>query len=62
MYDIIRENITYDIGRIFSNALIGQGDWRNAVASNAQWTTTVAPKLIKLARALDTLNETLIDG
>ena len=62
MYDIIRENITYDIGRIFSNALIGQGDWRNAVASNAQWTTTVAPKLIKLSRALDTLNATLIDG
>ncbi len=34
MYDIIRESLCFDIGRIFSDALIGQGAWRNAVKNN----------------------------
>jgi hypothetical protein len=59
MYDIIRANITYDIGRLFSGSLIGQGDWRTAVKTGAQWSSMVAPKLIKLSKALDTLNDAL---
>ncbi len=35
MYDIIRENLTFDLGRIFSNVLVGQAGWRNTVASNS---------------------------
>ena len=34
MYDIIRESLCFDLGRIFSDALIGQGAWRNAVKGN----------------------------
>ena len=34
MYDLIRENVTFDIGRIFSNSLIPQSDFRTAIAQN----------------------------
>ncbi len=41
MYDLIRENLTYDLGRIFSSNLIGQSAFRDAIKNNkANWATT----------------------
>lgn len=35
MYDIVRENLVYDIGRLFSTDLIGQGTFRNSLSSGS---------------------------
>ena len=41
MYDIIRESLCFDLGRIFSSVLIGQGTWRTAVENNVNnWAAT----------------------
>lgn len=39
MYDLIRENLSFDLGRLFSKVLIGQGHFRTAIANDAagQW-------------------------
>ena len=42
MYDLIRENVTFDIGRIFSSQLIPQSDFRNALANNQNTWVSVA--------------------
>lgn len=50
MYDLIRENLTFDLGRIFSDSLIGQSNFRNAIKNNSRnWSTaaTIATKLLK---------------
>ena len=55
MYDIIRENLTFDLGRIFSSVLIGQGAFRDAVLNNTAGTWAskirgyekVIPKLLE---------------
>jgi hypothetical protein len=55
MYDIIRENLTFDLGRIFADVLVKQSAFRNAVANNAAgtWSSTikgyskVMPKLLE---------------
>lgn len=49
MYDKIRENITFDVGRIFSADFIGQGDFRQAVADpNSNWSSVAKSKTIQL--------------
>ena len=50
MYDLIRENLTFDLGRIFSDSLIGQSHFRNAIKNNTRnWSSdaTTATKLLK---------------
>ena len=56
MYDIIRENITYDLGRLYSDALIGQGTFRNAISSNSNnWMSTVKAFKTPMAKKLAAL-------
>lgn len=56
MYDIIRENITYDLGRLYSDALIGQGTFRNAISSNSSnWMSTVKAFKTPMAKKLAAL-------
>ena len=59
MYDIIRESLTYDLGRIFSNDLIGQGDFRSAIsmASNS-WMT----RKVGIEKRLDSLTKKLMQS
>ena len=59
MYDIIRANITYDIGRIFSSDLIGQATFRNAVKNAAPWGSTAKQAARGLDKALVRLNKAL---
>ena len=59
MYDIIRANITYDIGRLFSGSLIGQGAFRNAVSGGQVWASIAKQNSKALARSLKTLNSAL---
>ncbi len=60
MYDIIRENITYDVGRIFSSALIGQSTFRNVVGSgNSNWASVTKMASKSLKKMLVDLNKSL---
>ena len=59
MYDMIRENITYDIGRIFSSDLIGQSTFRNAVSGQQNWGSVAKQAAKAITRALKTLNNKL---
>ena len=60
MYDMIRENITYDVGRLFSSELIEQKTFRNAVISHQSWASAVAKVSKLLAVQLTKLNDALI--
>ncbi len=60
MYDIIRENITYDVGRLFSDELIGQNNFRKAISDDQNWgsvavqaSKTLSKQLVKLNQALN---------
>jgi hypothetical protein len=57
MYDIIRENLTFDLGRIFSSVLIGQTSFRNAVLNNTggTWASTIRGYEKVLPKQLDKL-------
>ncbi len=59
MYDIIRANLTYDVGRIFSGALIGQGAFRDAVKSGAPWGSVAKQNTVALKKTLVALNKVL---
>ena len=59
MYDIIRANITYDVGRLFSGSLIGQSTFRNAIAGGQVWGTVAKQSSTALKRSLKTLNNAL---
>ena len=59
MYDLVRENITYDIGRIFSDDLIGQATFRNALAGNQNWASVAKTAAAGLKRSLTNLNKAL---
>ena len=59
MYDMIRENITYDVGRIFSSDLIGQSTFRNAVAGQQAWGSVAKQATKAMTRQLKTLNNKL---
>ena len=56
MYDIIRESLCFDLGRIFSDSLIGQGTWRTAVQNNVNnWATTAKQLSRPITNKLKTL-------
>ncbi len=58
MYDIIRESLCFDIGRIFDSALIGQGAWRNAVKNNmTNWASSAKQYERIMNKKLGTLIE-----
>ena len=59
MYDLVRENVTYDIGRIFSDDLIGQATFRNALAGNQAWASVAKTAAAGLKRSLTKLNSAL---
>lgn len=59
MYDIIRENITYDVGRLFSASLIGQSTFRNAVKNNSSWGGVARQAAVGLKKSLPKLNKAL---
>jgi hypothetical protein len=59
MYDLIRANITYDVGRIFSSDLIGQSTFRNAVSGQQNWGSVAKQAAKAITRALKTLNNKL---
>ena len=59
MYDLIRANITYDVGRIFSSDLIGQSTFRNAVSGQQNWGSVAKQASKSLSRQLKTLNSKL---
>ena len=59
MYDLVRENIVYDIGRLFSTDLIGQSTFRNALANNQAWGSIAVQSAKGLDKALKKLNAAL---
>ena len=59
MYDIVRANITYDIGRIFSDDLIGQATFRNAISKGQAWGSVAKQAAKGLTKTLKTLNDAL---
>ena len=59
MYDLVRENIVYDIGRLFSTDLIGQSTFRNALANNQSWGSIAVQSAKGLDKALKKLNAAL---
>lgn len=61
MFDIIRDSLSFDFGRIYSDVLIGQADFRNAIAQNRNsWTTLIKPKLNQLPKMLQALQKSLV--
>ena len=59
MYDIVRANIVYDIGRLFSTDLIGQSTFRNALANNQAWGAVAVQATKGLDKAVKKLNSAL---
>ena len=59
MYDIVRANIVYDIGRLFSTDLIGQSTFRNALANNQTWGSVAKQATQGLDKAVKKLNSAL---
>ena len=59
MYDIIRANITYDIGRIFSDSLIKQSTFRDAVQKSQSWGAIASAAQRGLTKTLPKLNKAL---
>lgn len=47
MYDIIRSSLSFDIGRLFSDSLVGQGAFRNAIKGNSNTWASQAKALSK---------------
>ena len=62
MYDIIRDTVTFDIGRIFSSSLIGQGLFRNSISGNRNsWASDVKANLKPLEKKLEKLSDAFAD-
>ena len=59
MYDLIRENVTYDVGRLFSDELIGQNNFRKAISDDQNWGSVAVQASKTLARQLVKLNQAL---
>ena len=59
MYDIIRANITYDIGRIFSESLIKQSTFRDAIQKGYSWGSVASAAARGLGKSLPRLNKAL---
>ena len=47
MYDIVRETLCFDLGRIFCNVLIGQSHWNMAIEDNLSTWAATAKQLKK---------------
>ena len=62
MYDIIRESVSYDPGRIFCDSLAGQDSYRKVLATTSGIWTTAASSLAKsLNSKLKQFNKTFVD-
>lgn len=62
MYDIIRDTVSFDIGRIFSSDLIGQGLFRNSIKGNRNsWASDVKANLKPLQKKLEQLTKAFSD-
>lgn len=62
MYDLIRQNVSFDIGRIFSDKLIGQGLFRNSIKNNRNsWASDVKANLKPLGKKLELLDKAFSD-
>lgn len=62
MFDIVRENINFDLGRIFSNSLSYMSEMpSDAAANRTSWATIMKQQQVALTRAMKTLNKSLED-
>ncbi len=60
MFDIIRENINFDLGRLFSNSLSYMSEMpSDAAANRTSWATIMKQQKVALNRAMNTLNKSL---
>lgn len=59
MYDIIRESLSFDLGRIFSASLVGQSTFRNVIKDNQ---TNWASQSKAIAKQMPKLLEKLISA
>ena len=58
MYDIIRENLSYDLGRIFSSDLIGQGHFKAEIAKTTNsWVSISKAQSKILEQKCEALNK-----
>lgn len=53
IYDLLRETLVYDHGRLFADELIGQSVFRNAAGNNADWQDFIGSQTVN--RYLKTL-------
>ncbi len=56
VYDIVRTNITYDTGRLFSQELIGQTAFRDAIKNRTAWSSVGSRHANSLKNKLVALN------
>lgn len=62
MYDMIRQNVSFDIGRIFSSDLIGQSLFRNTISGNRNsWASDVKMNTKPLTKKLEQLTKAFQD-
>ena len=60
MFDIIRTNINFDLGRIFSDSLSYMSEMpSDAAANRTSWATIMKQQKVALTRAMSTLNKSL---
>ena len=60
MFDIIRENINFDLGRLFSNSLSYMSEMpSDAAANGSSWATIMKQQKVALTRAMNSLNKSL---
>ena len=62
MFDIIRENISFDLGRIFSDSLLYMSEMPSrAAADKSSWAAQMPAKRASLGRKADELNKALAE-
>ena len=60
MFDIIRTNINFDLGRLFSDSLSYMSEMpSDAAANRTSWATVMKQQKVALTRAMSTLNKSL---
>jgi hypothetical protein len=60
MFDIIRTNINFDLGRLFSDSLSYMSEMpSDAAANRTSWATIMKQQKVALTRAMKTLNQSL---
>ncbi len=60
MFDLIRDSICIDAGRLFSSELFGQGMWRNAMANSSSTAETWIKTCLQYEKAFKKSLDTLI--